>query len=43
MKTLVKNELRLSRRVQLIWLGLMLLLVGFCYFEFLSRRDRNSK
>ena len=39
MKTLVKNELRLSRRVQLIWLGLMLLLVGFCYFEFLSLRD----
>lgn len=39
MKTLVKNELRQTRKIFLIWLGIMLLLCGFCYFEFLSLKD----
>lgn len=39
MKTLIKNEFRQTRRLLLIWLGIMLLLCGFCYFELLSLRD----
>ena len=38
MKTLVKNEFRQTRKTLLIWLGIMLLLCGFCYFELLSLR-----
>ena len=39
MKALIKNELRRSRKNLLIWLGIMLLLVGFCYYEYLSLKD----
>lgn len=39
MKTLIKYELRLSRRTLLIWMGMVLLLCGFAYFEYLSLRD----
>ena len=39
MKTLIKNEFRQTRRLLLIWLGIMLLLCGFCYFELLSLQD----
>lgn len=39
MKNLVKNELRQTRKILCIWLGIMLLLCGFCYFEFLSLKD----
>lgn len=39
MNALVKNELRRSRKHLLIWLGIMLLLVGFCYYEYLSLKD----
>ncbi len=39
MKTLIKNELRQNARVLLIWLGLTVVLVGFCFFEYLSLRD----
>ena len=39
MKILIKNEFRQTRRLLLIWLGIMLLLRGFCYFELLSLRD----
>ena len=39
MKTLVKNEFRQTRKTLLIWLGIMLLLCGFCYFELLSLKD----
>ena len=39
MKTLVKNEFRQTRKDLLIWLGIMLLLCGFCYFELLSLKD----
>ena len=36
MKTLVKFEFRQTRMTLLSWLGIMLLLFGFCYFELLS-------
>lgn len=36
MKTLIKYELRLSRKILLIWMGMVLLLCGFAYFEYLS-------
>ena len=39
MKTLIKKELRQSRKILCIWLAIMLLLCGFCYFEFLSLKD----
>ena len=39
MKTLIKNEFRQTRKTLLIWLGIMLLLCGFCYFELLSLKD----
>ncbi len=39
MKTLVKNEFRQTKKTLLIWLGIMLLLCGFCYFELLSLKD----
>lgn len=39
MKTLIKYELRLSRKTLLIWMGMVLLLCGFAYFEYLSLRD----
>ena len=39
MKILIKNEFRQTRRLLLIWLGIMLLLCGFCYFELLSLQD----
>ena len=39
MKTLIKNEFRQTRKLLLIWLGIMLLLCGFCYFELLSLQD----
>ena len=41
MKTMIKNELRQSRKQLMIWLGIMLILVGFCYYEYLSL-DRKS-
>ncbi len=42
MKALIKNELRQSRKQLLIWLGVMLLVIGFCYYEFLSLKDSLS-
>ena len=39
MKTMVKTELRQNRNILLVWLGLSLILTGFCYFEFLSLKD----
>lgn len=39
MNTLIKNELRQSRKQLMIWLGIMLILVGFCYYEYLSLKD----
>lgn len=38
MKTLIKYELHLSRKILLIWMGMVLLLCGFAYFEHLSLR-----
>lgn len=42
MKTLVKNEFRQTRKTLLIWLGIMLLLCGFCYFELLSLEGQSG-
>ena len=42
MKALIQNELRQSRKQLLIWLGVMLLVIGFCYYEFLSLKDSLS-
>ena len=39
MKALVKNELRLTRKTLLIWMGIVLILCGFAYFEYLSLKD----
>ena len=39
MKTLVAAELRLSGKLLLIWMGIVFLLCGFSYFEYLSLRD----
>lgn len=39
MKTLIKNELRLSRKFLLIWMGIVLILCGFAYFEYLSLKS----
>lgn len=39
MKALVKKELRLSRKFLLIWMGIVLLLGGFAYFEYLSMQN----
>lgn len=39
MKAMIKNELRQTRKQLIIWLGIMLILVGFCYYEYLSLKD----
>ena len=39
MKALMKKEMRLSRTLLLIWMGVVLLLCGFAYFEYLSLRE----
>lgn len=39
MKAMIKNELYQSRRQLTIWLGIMLILIGFCYYEYLSLKD----
>lgn len=39
MKALLKKELRLTRKLLLIWMGMILLLSAFAYFEYLSLRD----
>ena len=39
MKTLIKNELRLTRKMLLIWMGIVLILCGFAYFEYLSLKE----
>ena len=39
MKALVKNEQRLTRKILLIWMGIVLILCGFAYFEYLSLKD----
>lgn len=39
MKALIKKELRLSGKLLLIWMGIVLLLCSFAYFEYLSLRD----
>lgn len=39
MKTMIKNELRQSRKQLVIWLGIMLILIGFCYYEYLSLKS----
>ena len=35
----MKKEMRLSRTLLLIWMGVVLLLCGFAYFEYLSLRE----
>ncbi len=39
MRALIKNELHRSRKHLLIWLSIMFLLIGFCYYEYLSLKD----
>ena len=39
MKTLIKQELRLTRRILLIWMGMVLALCLFSLWEFLSLKD----
>ncbi len=39
MKILIQKELRQTRKILLIWLALDFMLIGFCYFEFLSLKD----
>lgn len=39
MKALILTELRLTRRSLLIWLGLILMLSSFSYFEYLAMED----
>ena len=39
MNVLIRKELRLTRRPLLIWLGFILILDGFAYFEYLSLKD----
>lgn len=39
MKALIKNELRLTRKMLLIWMGIVLILCSFAYFEYLSLKD----
>ncbi len=39
MKTLIKQELRLTRRILLIWMGMVLVLCIFSLWEFLSLKD----
>lgn len=39
MKVLIKNELRLSKKILLIWMAFVLLLCGFAYIEYLSLQD----
>lgn len=39
MRTLIKMELHRTRKILGVWLGIMLLLCAFCYFEFLSLQD----
>jgi len=38
MKAMIKKELRLSGRLLLVWMGMVLILCGFAYFEYLSLR-----
>lgn len=39
MKALIKKEMRLTRTLLFIWMGIVLLLCGFAYFEYLSLRE----
>lgn len=39
MKALLKKELRLTRKLLLVWMGIVLLLCGFAYFEYLSLQE----
>ena len=39
MIALIKNELRLTRKMLLVWMGIVLILCGFSYFEYLSLKD----
>ena len=39
MNALIKNEFRLTRKMLLIWMGIVLVLCGFAYFEYLSLKD----
>lgn len=39
MKALVKSELRLTGKMLLIWMGIVLILCGFAYFEYLSLKN----
>lgn len=34
-----ENELRLTRKLLLIWMGIVLILCGFAYFEYLSLKE----
>ncbi|MDO5410717.1 MAG: ABC transporter permease [Lachnospiraceae bacterium] len=43
MKTLIKKELRLSRRILCIWMAIMFMLCGFCWFESLSLKSSLSE
>ncbi|MDY6244761.1 MAG: ABC transporter permease subunit [Lachnospiraceae bacterium] len=39
MKTLIKKELKQSRNMLVIWLALVFMLIGFCFFEYLSLKE----
>ena len=39
MNALIKKELRLTRKTLIIWMGIVLLLCAFAYFEYLSLQD----
>ena len=43
MNALIKNEFRLTRKMLLIWMGIVLVLCGFAYFEYLSLKDSNDE
>ena len=36
MNTLIQKEMRQTRKMLLIWISLVIMLIGFCYFEYLS-------
>ena len=39
MISLIKKELKLTRKILLIWLGIIILLCVFAYIEYLSLKD----
>ncbi len=43
MKTLIKKEWKQSRKMLLVWLALVFMLIGFCFFEYLSLKENMSE